>query len=193
MENRFEARLGIAPADAGGGQARPGRPPLAGRGARRRRQGGRRCRARCGSSARASIRPRGWSMRSWRWTSRARRVLIGTYLRAEIVVEKKEALLAPRAAVLPERRRRQRRVLFTVKRRTRPSSTRWRPASTTATNVEITGGGGRSAGRHRTSSPKALTNWRTRWPVDEIGKDDDAEDNGPRTPKEKDAEEDKAP
>lgn len=29
-------------------------------------------------------------------------VLIGTYLRAEIVIEKKEALLAPRAAVLPE-------------------------------------------------------------------------------------------
>ena len=41
-------------------------------------------------------------------------VLIGTYLRAEIVVEKKQVLLAPRAAVLPDETHPGRAVLFTV-------------------------------------------------------------------------------
>ena len=102
VENLFEARLGIAPADAG--EVKVGQAvhlvPVEARGETEGKA------ATLPGTVRvvgASVDPATRLVDVFVSLDEAgASVLIGTYLRAEIVVEKKDALLAPRAAVLPE-------------------------------------------------------------------------------------------
>ncbi len=112
--NRFEARLGIAPADAGEakvGQAVhlvPVEAPSKAEGRTAAMQG-------TVHIIGASIDPATRLVDVFVSLDEVDApMLIGTYLRAEIVVEKKDALLAPRAAVLPEEGSGNGAVIFTV-------------------------------------------------------------------------------
>jgi membrane fusion protein (multidrug efflux system) len=116
VENRFEARLGVAPSDAV--EVKPGQTVrLASVGPR-----GDKARAPLEGKVRVvgrSVDPATRMVDAIVTLDAAapeeNRVLIGTFLRAEIVVEKKEALLAPRAAVLPKAEGAVGGALFTIK------------------------------------------------------------------------------
>lgn len=116
VENRFEARLGIAPADAAevkagqsvhlfAVQARGDAKEAAAEGSLRT----------VGGSVDPVTRMVDAFVALNEPTDGTTPILIGAYLRAEIVLEKKKALLAPRAAVLPAEGGEEGAVVFTIK------------------------------------------------------------------------------
>ena len=115
--NRFEARLGIAPADASGVKAgqRVHLFPVQARGDAKEAAAAAGTVRAVGASVDPATRMADAFVSLDEPAEGAAPVLIGAYLRAEIVLEKKDALLAPRAAVLPAESGGTGGVVFTVK------------------------------------------------------------------------------
>ena len=163
VENRLEARLGIAPADAA--QVKAGQSvhlfAVQARGDVQDAAAEGRVRV-VGGSVDPATRMVDAFVTLDTPGDGAALILIGAYLRAGIVLEKKDALLAPRAAVLPTEGGGTGEVVFTVR-----SGHAVKHEVTTASTMARTWNSPAAAMPSKTAqtwSPKATTSWKTRWP-----------------------------